>query len=562
MAYRQTNHNGRVSAKTGSVYNRNHNDRQFDVTHADNIHAEMVSQNIIIHYDANNRPTVIESNDPNRKSIDEHEHEVYEALFSDSLSRQHARNEAARHPERNKTIDDLLNNKNTCPEETIFQIGSVDDGHPPVEVLMAIFEDYQQTLIERYGNNLHFLDVALHMDEAVPHLHIRKVWTYKGKDGLDISQNKALTEMGFDRPHPEKSSTKWNNAKVSFSKWEREIKLEICRKHGISVEYKPKTPGKSSLEKEEAIALKLQEKIDSLSSELISEEEKQKVVSDTNLFGKPRMITITPQEYRRWQASAESKKEHERLEAYFKEQKKELDYRERRLEEQGRDIANKKLLMESEIRERVEKGIQKQLPDTIKSLQLDVKIQKQTLESKEKDLISRERHAELKEERLDKLRDELATDEENLNKKSKELKQREANLDAKIKKSVTQIIKEKFMDFFETFKSTFTNLFKSTKQDAVLSVIKDVPIPDEIADRLFQYGFCEARTFTVGEVLELAKDDDIREALHEAGAGYKQIKMSDINAVKDAIKSGGSLDDVIDTIAKEASNRIVPTRKR
>lgn len=308
MAYRQTNHNGRVSAKTGSVYNRNHNDRQFDVTHADNIHAEMVSQNIIIHYDANNRPTVIESNDPNRKSIDEHEHEVYEALFSDSLSRQHARNEARRHPERNKTIDDLLNNKNTCPEETIFQIGSVDDGHPPVEVLMAIFEDYQQTLIERYGNNLHFLDVALHMDEAVPHLHIRKVWTYKGKDGLDISQNKALTEMGFDRPHPEKSSTKWNNAKVSFSKWEREIKLEICRKHGISVEYKPKTPGKSSLEKEEAIALKLQEKIDSLSSELISEEEKQKVVSDTNLFGKPRMITITPQEYRRWQASAEKQK--------------------------------------------------------------------------------------------------------------------------------------------------------------------------------------------------------------------------------------------------------------
>jgi hypothetical protein len=74
----------------------------FDVSHADNVHPDKVSQNIIIHYDAGNHATVVDISDPNRKSIDEHEHKIYEKLFSDSLSKQHTRNEAARHPKRNK----------------------------------------------------------------------------------------------------------------------------------------------------------------------------------------------------------------------------------------------------------------------------------------------------------------------------------------------------------------------------------------------------------------------------------------------------------------------------
>ena len=99
---RQTNHNGRISAKTETVYSRKHSDRDFDVSHADNVHPDKVSQNIIIHYEAGNHATVVDISDPNRKSIDEHEHKIYEKLFSDSLSKQHTRNEAARHPKRNK----------------------------------------------------------------------------------------------------------------------------------------------------------------------------------------------------------------------------------------------------------------------------------------------------------------------------------------------------------------------------------------------------------------------------------------------------------------------------
>ena len=149
----------------------------------------------------------------------------------------------------------MLNSKNTCPEETIFQIGSTEDVYPPVEVLMAIFEDYQKELIDIYGHNLHFLDVALHMDEAVPHLHIRKVWTYDGKDGLDISQNKALAEMGFERPDTNKPSNKWNNAKITFSEWECNMKLRICENHGVAVAHTPKSPEKYPWKKNKRLLL-------------------------------------------------------------------------------------------------------------------------------------------------------------------------------------------------------------------------------------------------------------------------------------------------------------------
>ena len=59
--FRQENHNGRVSTTTGAVYNRSHNDREFDVSRAENINLDMMRQNIIIHYDAHNNPTIIDS---------------------------------------------------------------------------------------------------------------------------------------------------------------------------------------------------------------------------------------------------------------------------------------------------------------------------------------------------------------------------------------------------------------------------------------------------------------------------------------------------------------------
>lgn len=349
--YRQTNHNGRVNAKTGKAYSRKHNDRQYNVTKAENINESMVIKNIILHYDKDNVPHVIDNTDENRTSIDEHEHAIYQELFGESLSAQHRRNEAARHPERNKSIDDLLDSKNTCPEETIFQIGSVEDGFPDSSILMEIFEDYQREVIARFGHNIHFLDAALHLDEAVPHIHVRKVWAYDGKDGSGISQNKALEEMGFERPEPDKVPNKWNNAKITFSEWERDIKLNLCQKYGLDIELVPKVPGKTSMTKEEAIAVKLQvknheaeeklnateKKLAKVSAELVTEEMKNKEISDTNIFGRPRKIEVTAQEYRSWQRSAETKEHNEALVKKILEKEKELSFTEMHLS-QGKNL--------------------------------------------------------------------------------------------------------------------------------------------------------------------------------------------------------------------------------
>ena len=206
--------------------------------------------------------------------------------------------------------------------------------------------------------------------------------------------------------------------------------------------------------KEEAIAVKLQaknheaeeklnatkEKLAKVSAELVTEEMKNKEISDTNIFGRPRKIEVTAQEYRSWQKSAETKEHNELIQA--------------------------------------------------------------------------------------------------------------------------DIIKNAFKDFFAKFKTTFFKRFDDKHQAEVISVIQEMPIDDVTADRLFKYGFSGAEKFTVGEILERAEAEDIKDALHEAGAGYRQIKMADIEAIKEGITNGENIDNLVSTIAEQASQRIVARRTR
>ena len=556
--YRQTNHNGRVNAKTGKAYSRKHNDRQYDITKAENINESMVIKNIILHYDKDNVPHVIDNTDENRTSIDEHEHTIYQELFSESLSAQHRRNEAARHPERNKSIDDLLDSKNTCPEETIFQIGSVDDGFPDSSILMEIFEDYQREVIARFGHNIHFLDAALHLDEAVPHIHVRKVWAYDGKDGLDISQNKALEEMGFERPEPDKAPNKWNNAKITFSEWERDIKLKLCQKYGLDIELVPKVPGKTSMTKEEAIAVKLQaknheaeeklnateKKLAKVSAELVTEEMKNKEVSDTNIFGRPRKIEVTAQEYRSWQKSAETKEHNEALVKKILEKEKELSFTAMHLSQREALIKKRESRVDSEVQQKVNKL----LPEEIKRW-------KEYLFAKEEELNS-------KEKKLSSIAEKQHDTEVYLKSVSDKLNHRKAELDEEVKKSVADIIKDAFKDFFTKFKATFFKRFEGKHQSEVISVIQEMPIDDVTADRLFKYGFYDAEKFTVGEILERAEAEDIKDALHEAGANYRQIKMSNIEDVKNGLSEGQDMDALIHAVTEQVVQNIVRGRHK
>ncbi len=54
----------------------------------------------------------------------------YYEHYADHVQAQNERNEKNRHTERNRTVDDLLTNNKTCPEESIYQIGTVEESVP------------------------------------------------------------------------------------------------------------------------------------------------------------------------------------------------------------------------------------------------------------------------------------------------------------------------------------------------------------------------------------------------------------------------------------------------
>ena len=180
---------------------------------------------------------------------------------------QNERNEAARHKERNRTIDDVLKNKNTCPEESVLQLGNID-GTVPASVLAQISAEYFEEFDKRFGSHIHILDWALHLDETTPHIHERHVFDALNKYGeICPQQDKALEELGFELPDPTKPKGRYNNRKMSFDAECRKMFLEICHRHGLEIDMEPVYGGKSYLEKADYIVQKLKDENEKLAEE-------------------------------------------------------------------------------------------------------------------------------------------------------------------------------------------------------------------------------------------------------------------------------------------------------
>ena len=111
---RVSRHNGRAG-KHG-VYNPKHNDRQFDVAHAENIHQDRTRLNL--YWDWQNGLRNHEENQSGQyPTFNQVERDFYEQRYGDYLAGQAARNVKAGHAGRNRTVDDLLSDARICPEE-------------------------------------------------------------------------------------------------------------------------------------------------------------------------------------------------------------------------------------------------------------------------------------------------------------------------------------------------------------------------------------------------------------------------------------------------------------
>ena len=247
-----TRHNGR-SGKNGT-YNPRHNDRRFDVENSGHIDSERAKKNV--YWDCYRGYTTAGSREDSSQpdfSFEQIELAYYTENYSDFIEAQNARNEKNRHTERNRTVGDLLKNNKTCPEESIYQIGTVEESVPP-ETLFQIVNEFYGEFERRFGSHVHLLDWALHLDEGTPHIHERHVFDCKNRYGeLCPQQEKALEELGVPLLSPDKPKGKNNNRKQTFDSICRTMLFDISRRHGVHLEQEPSYGGRDYLEKQDFI---------------------------------------------------------------------------------------------------------------------------------------------------------------------------------------------------------------------------------------------------------------------------------------------------------------------
>ena len=262
-----TRHNGRAG-KHGT-YNPKHNDRSFNLANSEHIDPERAKGNI--YWDCfHGFRSALDPQDLDNlaATFSEVERQFYESRYSNFVESQNERNAKIWHTERNRSIPDLLSSRKTCPEETIYQFGTLDE-HASVEDLVLVVTEFMSEFHERFGTHVHVLDWALHLDESTPHIHERHVFDYENKYGeVAPQQEKALEALGFDLPDPNKPLSRRNNRKITFDAACRKMLFEIAKRHGLDLEEEAEYGNRKYLEKQDFILAKQKEQLTAQQSKL------------------------------------------------------------------------------------------------------------------------------------------------------------------------------------------------------------------------------------------------------------------------------------------------------
>ena len=255
-----TRHNGR--AGTHGTYNPRHNDRSFNLANSEHIDPERAKGNIYWDCFHGFRSTIAPQDPDNLAgTFSDVERQFYETHYTAFVESQNERNAKIRHTERNRSIPDLLSSRKTCPEETIYQLGTKDD-HASGEVLLAVVTEFIEEFKARFGDHVHVLDWALHLDESTPHIHERHVFDCENKYGeLAPQQEKALEALGFELPDPGKPISRRNNRKITFDSACRKMLFEIAKRHGLELEEEAEYSNRKYLEKQDYILAKQKEQL-------------------------------------------------------------------------------------------------------------------------------------------------------------------------------------------------------------------------------------------------------------------------------------------------------------
>ena len=255
-----TRHNGRAGSH--GTYNSKHNDRSFNLANSEHIDSERAEGNI--YWDCfHGFRSALDPQDPDdlAATFSDVERQFYETHYTAFIESQNERNAKIRHTERNRSIPDLLSSRKTCPEESIYQLGTLDE-HASAEDLLNIVTEFIEAFKAKYGDHVHVLDWALHLDESTPHIHERHVFDCENKHGeVAPQQEKALEALGFELPDPDKPLSRRNNRKIAFDAACRKMLFEIAKRHGLELEEEAEYGNRKYLEKQDFILAKQKEQL-------------------------------------------------------------------------------------------------------------------------------------------------------------------------------------------------------------------------------------------------------------------------------------------------------------
>ncbi len=97
---------------------------------------------------------------------------------SDHVDAPNTRNGNTRHIEPNRTVGDLLKNNQTCPEKSIYQIGTIEESVSPKTLSLIVSEFYEEFEWALRFSNSHFgFDTVF--GGGTPHIHERHVFDCK-----------------------------------------------------------------------------------------------------------------------------------------------------------------------------------------------------------------------------------------------------------------------------------------------------------------------------------------------------------------------------------------------
>lgn len=254
----------RVSQHSGRSGSAKHNDRSFmkersdawRQEHAPHIDTDRTADNVVWTWDG-------------QTDVEASERAWYAQEYQQAQEATNARYTREGHSDRCKSTDQLYDGRLTRPEEMILQVGTQADGIDPAEFAQAV-DRYLDKLDEwdtDHGGHMHILSIALHVDEASPHLHIRRVWDYTDRDGLTrLGQARALEAAGVPLPDPTKPTGRYNNRKMSFDSMARGWWQECCREQGWNIETKAR-PGMRHKDKRDFIYDQMTAEIDTARQE-------------------------------------------------------------------------------------------------------------------------------------------------------------------------------------------------------------------------------------------------------------------------------------------------------